>query len=76
MEEKRQDLDSEKQKKLLERLVSELSREHIDFYYRPTSDIAFAIEKHIKETASLNQEERALLDRLAPRDIQILLSLH
>lgn len=76
MEEKRQDLDSEKQKKLLERLVSELSREHIDFYYRPTSDIAFAIQKHIKDGAKLTQEEHALLERLEPRDIQILLSLH
>lgn len=76
MEEKRDDLDSEKQRKLLERLVQDLSREHADFYYQSTMDIAFQLQKFIRSGAKLNQDERALLDRLTPQDIQLRLSLH
>lgn len=76
MEEKRQDLDSEKQKKLLERLVGELSQTHLDFYYQPTTEIAFLLQKHIKDGAKLTSDERTLVERLTPRDIQIILSLH
>lgn len=76
MEDKRQDLDSEKQKKLLERLVDELSRTHVDFYYQPTSEIAYLLKRHIREDAKLTSDERMLVERLSPRDIQIMLSLH
>lgn len=76
MEEKRQDLDAIKQKKLLEQMVVELSREHADFYYKPTVDIALALQDYIKHEAVLNQEERALLKSLSPRDIQLRLSLN
>jgi len=76
MEEKRQDLDSEKQKVLLERLLKELSGLHFDLYYRSTSEIAFLLQGYIKDDAKLTQEERALLAPLDARDIQIRLSLH
>ncbi|SNS98687.1 hypothetical protein SAMN05421757_10517 [Tropicimonas sediminicola] len=76
LEEKRKDLDTEKQKALLQRMLTELSRANPDLYYRSTSEIASYIERYVAEEASLLVEERALLERLNQRDIQILLSLN
>ena len=63
MEEKREDLISEKRKKLLQRLVEELSREHIDFYYKSTAEIAFVLKNYIDDKTKLSVEERKLLNR-------------
>ncbi|MEM8775090.1 MAG: hypothetical protein AAGF53_08650 [Pseudomonadota bacterium] len=76
LEEKRKDLDSEKQKRLLQSLVEELSRTEMDFYYRPTSEIAAYLNTYIDEGAKLSVDEKALLQRLTQRDIEVLLSLH
>lgn len=76
LHDKRQDLDAEKQKRLLERMVAELSRENPELYYRATSDIAQEIRRHVDEGARLNADERELLARLTPKDIQMILSLH
>ncbi|MEM9970642.1 MAG: hypothetical protein AAF762_06040 [Pseudomonadota bacterium] len=76
LEEKRKDLDSEKQKRLLQRLVGELSTVDPDFYYRSTADIASMLKTKIDAGDSLNGEEKSLLQRLSARDIEVLLSLH
>jgi hypothetical protein len=76
LQDRREDLDSEKRKKLLQRLVSELSREHPDLYYQPASEIARQIRSDIACGTKLNADERALMDRLSQRDIEMLLSLH
>lgn len=76
LEEKRVDLASEKRKKLIERLLQELSRSNPDLYYQPTSEIALQIEKHIDSDAGLSHEEKLLLEPLTHRDIEVLLSLH
>ncbi len=76
LEDKRKDLDSEKQKQLLRKLVEDLSKQHIDLYYQPTSEIAAFLEKQIESGKSLLAEDRALLRRLSRRDIEVLLSLH
>ncbi|MEM9009969.1 MAG: hypothetical protein AAGE18_01995 [Pseudomonadota bacterium] len=76
LREKRTDLDAEKQKKLLQRLVDELSRSDVDFYYRPTTEIASVLKTRIDDDESLLVEEKALLQRLTQRDIEVLLSLH
>ena len=76
MEEKRADLISEKRKKLLQRLVEELSREHVDFYYKPTTEIAFMLKNYIDDKTNLSVEERKLLEPLSQYDIQVVLSLH
>lgn len=76
LEEKQADLDREKQRKLLERLVAELSQDHFDLYYQSTSEIAFLLENYIQNKASLTQDERALLAPLSRRDVEIRLSLH
>ena len=76
LEEKRKDLDSEKQKKLLFRLVDELSRSSPDLYYRSTGEIAAYLEAYIRKGAKLSADDRALLTRLSRRDLEVLLSLH
>ena len=76
LEDKRVDLDAEKRKKLIERLVKELSRENVDLYYQSTSAIARLIKQHIDAGANLTADEKSLLDTLSQRDIEVLLSLH
>lgn len=76
LQEKRKDLDSEKQKKLLERLVAELSQSNFDLYYQPTSQIARELKDYIENDAELFAEERELLSHLSVRDIEVILSLH
>ncbi len=76
LQDKRKDLDAEKQKDLLRRLVAEISRSDPDLYYRSTSEIAARLQKCISGEADLSADERALLERLNRRDLEILLSLH
>lgn len=75
MEEKRVDLIAEKRKKLLDRLLGELSHEHLDLYYRPTNEIAYALLDFIKSDAKLNANEKDLLAPLTQGDIRVILSL-
>ncbi|MEM7058520.1 MAG: hypothetical protein AAF557_13075 [Pseudomonadota bacterium] len=76
LHDKKRDLDSEKQKRLLERMIAEVSRSHADLYYQPTAEIARHIRKYIDDTAELNANERELLANLSVHDIRVLLSLH
>lgn len=76
LEDKTADLISQKQKKLLERLVGELSKTSPDLYYQSTSQIARQIRQYIDNGAGLNQDERELITPLGQRDIEVLLSLH
>lgn len=75
LQDKRKDLDGEKRKKLLQRLLQELSRARPDLYYQATSEVARQMQAYIKDEAPLNGEERALVAHLEPRDIEVLLSL-
>jgi hypothetical protein len=72
----KEELTSERQKKLLLRLVEELSLENGDFYYQPTSEIASALKTRIDDKTNLTSEELKLLESLSRNDIQMLLSLH
>lgn len=76
LQEKRRDLDGEKRKVLLQRLLSELSNLDPNLYYQSTSQVALSMCAYIDGDAKLVQEERQLLQGLAPRDIEVLLSLH
>ncbi len=76
LQEKRKDLDAERQKRLLQRLVVELGRTDNDLYYRSTSEIAVHLKRYIDGEAELSAEDRTLLQRLNRRDIQVLLSLN
>ncbi len=75
LRDKRADLDAEKRKRLLERLVAELSRSGLDLYYSATSEVAATIMSYAKSDAKLNADERALIDGLSQRDTEVLLSL-
>lgn len=72
----RADLDGEKQKRLLTKLLSDLSATDSDLYYKSTNEIAVEIRNYIDDGAKLMAEDKALLDRLSQRDIEVLLSLH
>ncbi|MEM1401619.1 MAG: hypothetical protein AAGF58_17145 [Pseudomonadota bacterium] len=76
LKEKRKDLESERQKKLLQGLVEQLSRSEADLYYRSTSDIASRLKTYIDGEAELSTDDRDLLKQLSKRDIEVLLSLH
>ncbi|MEL6914945.1 MAG: hypothetical protein AAFP13_10630 [Pseudomonadota bacterium] len=74
LEEKRVDLEAEKQKRLLARMVETMTREHADLYYQPTSQIALVLHQDISKGAGLTLDEKGLVDKLSSRDIEVLLS--
>lgn len=76
LREKRRDLDAEKRKDLLQRFLSELTHSRPDLYYQATSEVARHLKDYIGDGATINAEERALLERLSSRDIEVLLGLH
>ncbi|MEM1287363.1 MAG: hypothetical protein AAGH60_03325 [Pseudomonadota bacterium] len=76
LQDKRKDLDGEKRKKLLQRLVQQMSEADSNFYYLSTSQIAARIKAQIEAGEGLLKDEKVLLDRLTQRDIEVLLSLH
>ncbi|MEM7461669.1 MAG: hypothetical protein AAF362_03215 [Pseudomonadota bacterium] len=76
LKDKRADLDAEKRKKLIARIVKELSRENIDLYYQSTSAIARLVKQHVDSGSNLSADDKSLLETLDQRDIEVLLSLH
>lgn len=76
LKDKRKDLDGERQKRLLQKLVSDLSHENQNVYYMPTSGIAALLHETIKHGGRLSADDRSLLQKLSVRDIEVLLSLH
>ena len=76
MEEKRKDLIASKQKELVSNIVTKLSELHPSFYYSSTSEIAYEVERYIKNGEGLNREEMDSLQGLSRNDIQMILSLH
>ncbi|MEM7195582.1 MAG: hypothetical protein AAF402_11565 [Pseudomonadota bacterium] len=75
MEEKRQDLKVEKQRRFLETVVARLADENPSFYYLPTVEVAIKIEAYLEEPGNLSNAERELTQGLDRRQIQILLSV-
>ncbi|MEM0949274.1 MAG: hypothetical protein AAGK37_17885 [Pseudomonadota bacterium] len=76
LQEKKSETDAEKQKAVLRKLVTELSHEHPDLYYQPTTEIARLIRDHVANGGTLNGADRKLMEHLSSRDLQVLLSLH
>ena len=60
-------------KKLIQELVSELMLKDESLYYAPTTDVCRLIYDRI-QNGSLNKEQKDLLEKLSPKDIQIFLS--
>ena len=76
LQDKHADLLAEKRRRLLERLIADISRSGYDLYYAPTSEVATYLLNYVKTDANLNADESALLDGITRRDIAIILSLH
>ena len=76
MEDKHKDLTAVRQKQLLNTIVAKLSALHPSFYYSPTSEIAYEIERYIQAGNDLLSSEVELLKDLSRHDIQMILSLH
>lgn len=74
MEEKRKDLTAEKQKKLVQQLLEEMSAGDPNFYYLATSQVAIRLHAFIRDDAKLPQEDRAIMMPLTQKDLQVLLS--
>ena len=75
MEEKRRDLDVEKQKKIIFKLVEKLSLSDPDLYYRSTSEIALIVKNLIDSREHLLDIERELVSDLTSRDIELRLGI-
>ena len=75
MEEKRSNLRSEKQRRLIEHLVNDLSKLDPNFYYQTTSEIAHILKEYIENDADLVREDKELLSPLSVKDLQVLLSI-
>jgi hypothetical protein len=76
MEEKHKDLVAVKQRELLTSIVLRLNELHPSFYYSPTSEIAYEIERYVKAGNGLLHDEVELLKGLTRHDIQMMLSLN
>lgn len=76
MENRFKDSQEIKQKRLLQSILEDVCRDHIEYYYDTTCDIAREIEMHIKKARNMSISDRVMLKCLSRRDIQMLLSLH
>lgn len=69
-------LNAAVKRQVIDRFLQQIMREHPDYYYAPTVDIARAIESRIKADFNrLSIEEQVLFKRITVRDIEILLSI-
>lgn len=75
MEEKWKNLRSEKQRRIIEQLVSELSQLDPNFYYQSTSEIAHILKDYIINDAALDREDKELVANLDVKDLQVILSI-
>jgi hypothetical protein len=76
MEERRKDLISTQQRKIVNAVVAVLNESHPSFYYLSTIEIAAEIKKYIHEPGKLGHDDLQLVKDLKRHDIQMLLSLH
>ena len=75
LQDKTAELLAEKRKRLLQRLITDISRSGYDLYYAPTSQVATYLLDFAKKDAQLNADEQALLAGLNRRDIEVILSI-
>ncbi|WP_147250954.1 hypothetical protein [Arenicella xantha] len=76
MQEKKSELKSAKQERVVLDIMSKLSETHPSFYYLSTIEIAVEIEKYIQASGQLSAEQSKLLAGLDRHGIQMMLSLH
>ena len=64
----------EKQKEIIELIVSHLAKSSESFYYDSTMNICREIHHIINEDSLLNRQQKEIVQALTPNDIQTLLS--
>lgn len=71
-----EELKSDKKKKAIDKLVSQLAKDATDIYYMPTAEVAEKILGIVQSRKGISSEDYELLKDLDTRDIQIIMSIH
>jgi len=75
LEEKHKDLKSTRQREIIDHVIQRLAKEHPDYYYMPTIELAAQIQAFIREPGKLMTEDQQLVAAMSRRDIQLMLGL-
>ena len=72
----KEELKSEKKRKIINKFLHKIMQENPSYYYSPTTDIARAIHDKIKsEVNRLSIDDQILVKSLTTRQIEIILSI-
>lgn len=72
-----EELGVQKRDKVIQRFLSQLTKQHPELYYAPTSQIAREIHKEIQNKLNtLDFEEQVQVKRLSAHDIEVILGFH
>lgn len=72
--EKQEQLKTEKQRKIVERIINELFQEDSSLYYAVTNDIARHVQLKIESKVNLNHNELEIVSDLTSQEIVNLIS--
>ena len=75
-DQKDEELVSQKQRLIIEDIISKLFQEDSSLYYAVTSDIVRHVYDKIQKRVSLNQNELELVGELTPKEIMNLISFN
>lgn len=73
-EKKNEEVEVEKKKKIINRIINDLFEEDSSLYYASTIDIANIVQTKIETESYLNRADLDLVEGLSARDIQNLIS--
>lgn len=65
---------NEKRKSIVNKLIQQLSNQHMDLYYTDSNTIANLVYEQIQNKENLNKDELDLMKGLSQKDIHILIS--
>ena len=68
--------EHDKKRKVLTKIIKDLTQDNIDMYYNSTSDTSNLIKDYIDKKKNLSKDELELVQDMSARDISILLSIN
>jgi len=68
--------EQEKRRKVLTKIIKDLTEDNIDMYYNSTSDTSNLIKDYIEKKKNLSKDELDLVQDMSARDISLLLSIN
>ena len=68
--------EQEKRRKVLTKIIKDLTEDNIDMYYNSTSDTSNLIKDYIDKKKNLSKDELDLVQDMSQRDISLLLSIN